>query len=466
MASDKIVPDGTLREFAIGQSTSVPNDLNTNFETLRNAINIVNTRVDALIDSFPDGVSTQEVGTGSGSGVLAYWDDLRVAANAVELPGYGAPVPTFFKNDGSGTAFGSSIIVSETDDQWGEIAYAASQDLPGDITISVWVRLDRFTASDQTIVRRASHFELVVEDGTTVVWDVNGADKLEVLSGIAIGQWTHIVGTYDATTEDQHLYINGILAASTLEAGSVTPADNSISVGARDNGSKVVGLGLIDSLAIFAAAWGAARVTTNYNNGAGETLTSGEADIVGLFQFDSDVTDDTGNSTMTWQSTADFDDGVVGGGGSRGVTLKGFPPGVRTSVSFEIQVPHGVKDDENFKPHVHFSTVEDGSTGDAIRWCLEYTAVNVGGVFGDTQILTADTIAAPSSGEVTAYAHHLSPFGTIPGGLRDSAMFVCTLYRDGAHVDDTFEGIACLLEFDMHAKFFQLGSVEEYPEID
>jgi hypothetical protein len=96
--------------------------------------------------------------------------------------------------------------------------------------------------------------------------------RLQAPSGaIAAGSTYHVVGTYDGTT--QRLYVNGAQVASTPLAGGITVNNNALYLGSW-GGTDEFFKGTLDEAAVYPSVLSAARVTSHYQAGIGESAGS------------------------------------------------------------------------------------------------------------------------------------------------------------------------------------------------
>lgn len=139
------------------------------------------------------------------------------------------------------------------------------------------------------------------------------------------------------------------------------------------------------------------------------------------------------------------------------VRLWEFSATATQELFFTCQLPHGFVKDE-LRPHVHFTTASTAATG-TVTWGLEYTVANVNDVFGAPA--AADEVDYTFDAN-RQYEHLLQPFTVIDASaLRDSAQFICRLYRKAA--TDTFAGTVFGIEFDIHYQSMYGGSINAIP---
>jgi hypothetical protein len=137
-----------------------------------------------------------------------------------------------------------------------------------------------------------------------------------------------------------------------------------------------------------------------------------------------------------------------------------FSASATNIVAVEVQMPHSWAQATPIRPHIHWRKKTQG-TGN-IMWQLTYEFVNRGTAFTDTpEPLTADTPAGTDDG--TALVHHLTSFGDVAmTGKTISCMGLITISRLGGHDDDTYAGVAQLLEFDIHYQIDAFGSIQQF----
>lgn len=140
-----------------------------------------------------------------------------------------------------------------------------------------------------------------------------------------------------------------------------------------------------------------------------------------------------------------------------------FSATVVNTIAFQVQMPHAWLQGSAIRPHVHWRKKTQG-TG-TVDWRFEYEFVNVGDTFTDS--LTSDekfTTSPITADDGTALIHLITPFTEIAmTGKRISTMALCKLSRIADDVtNDTYAGVAQLLEFDIHYQIDSYGSVHEY----
>lgn len=167
-------------------------------------------------------------------------------------------------------------------------------------------------------------------------------------------------------------------------------------------------------------------------------------------------------TTTKTQGNADPTFSVVknNGSGSRGAFVYWFSPSSLQEIFFVVQMPHKWEEGSDIYPHVHWiAPTNAGST--KVQWGLEYVWANVGEVYGNTTIVTSNTVEI--GGNADAYRHVITEFPSINGaGKTLSSMILCRLFRDAAAAADNYSGNAGLLQIDFHYKVDSDGSRQEY----
>lgn len=131
-------------------------------------------------------------------------------------------------------------------------------------------------------------------------------------------------------------------------------------------------------------------------------------------------------------------------------------------IFFNVQMPHGWKEGSLVYPHVHWVNKTAGTAGYVVRWGLEYTVSNIGGVFPASTTIYGTTIQG--GGDITAADSHLitsfDPIDMTGGEI--SRVLACRLFRNSSDAADTYTGTAGLLYIDWHVTMARPGSRYEF----
>jgi hypothetical protein len=153
------------------------------------------------------------------------------------------------------------------------------------------------------------------------------------------------------------------------------------------------------------------------------------------------------------------------GAGSTGVFVRWFDKALEEQLFFFAQMPHKYKLGTTIYPHVHWLPSVNGGAGTVVNWGLEYNFALIGGVFGNTTIISANA-HTPVEDPLVADKQYITPLSTISGtGLTSVSAMICgRIFRDatGALGTDDYDADAGLLEIDFHYEIDSPGSREVY----
>jgi lysophospholipase L1-like esterase/chitodextrinase len=151
------------------------------------------------------------------------------------------------------------------------------------ITVAAWVYRRADTQNWVSVVSRQQgdtyfeHFYLGFSAAGEYSWFVNTTNGYSALpaAGVApLGQWVHVVGTYDGSFV--RLYVNGVQRFATPHSGTIAPDTTGITVGASHNDAAHTPSeafpGSVDELRIYQGALSAAEVTSLYQATGGTPL--------------------------------------------------------------------------------------------------------------------------------------------------------------------------------------------------
>lgn len=100
-----------------------------------------------------------------------------------------------------------------------------SLDFAGAFTVAVWVRPERMPADFEVIASRSygsgtdSSYALAIDSMLRLRYDSQGGASLVGGTPLALGEWAHVVLTYDGA--DKRVFVNGVLDGSGPAAGPV-----------------------------------------------------------------------------------------------------------------------------------------------------------------------------------------------------------------------------------------------------
>ena len=206
----------------------------------------------------------------------------------------------------SGGKSGGGALQFDGDDDFIEVPYNASLNITSAITVEAWVKPN--TGYGQTFPRI-----LQKDDGKPIKWVLGAGSgafdtnlyinsvqrQFTAVSTIPANQWTHIMTTYDGTTNK--IYINGVLdIQDSSYPGTIDSATGSLYFG--DTGGGAGGGtrhydGSVDEVRIYNRALSAEEIRYHYNRGK----------PVGHWKLDE------GSGSTTYDSTENNSDGTLYG---------------------------------------------------------------------------------------------------------------------------------------------------------
>lgn len=152
-------------------------------------------------------------------------------------------------------------------------------DTTSDFSVSLWVRLDQldgydtFVGMDGTVL---SSFYLQKRDDERLSFATFSADSTATSACVATGQirprqgeWYHVVGTYDAATGDQRVYVDGVLSGKATCSSGVFGASGGLSVGRGlyDGVGSDPWAGSVDDLGLIARVLSPSEIVSLYRHG-------------------------------------------------------------------------------------------------------------------------------------------------------------------------------------------------------
>ena len=146
---------------------------------------------------------------------------------------------------------------------------------PASVTLSAWVMFFSASAGQAIMAKTlgggtSDSYILWLQNGSLngAVSDISGAGTaLSVPFSPALGQWYHLAFSFDETTKQQILYINGVAVAYDVSNVSIGYDSHSLFLGAdNDNGGMVLYLqGRIDEATIYNRALSGSEITSIYS---------------------------------------------------------------------------------------------------------------------------------------------------------------------------------------------------------
>jgi subtilisin len=245
-----------------GSATVSQGSCQTTGQTVSCALGVLEAGITAgLVSDRPTGFwrlgdpgTSSVAADASGNGLSGVYD-----------PGVSRGQPGAVSGD-TAAAFSGSVTVT--------VPAAASLDIRSAVSVEAWVRPS--AAQNGGIIEKTvdgwanSQYLLFLEGGVAKFRVRNAAGALQTIDGpaLALGTWSHVVGTFDGAT--MRIYVNGALAASTALAGPLAGGSGPVYIG-RLGQSLYPFQGTLDEVAVFPQALSAERVRAHYQGG-GVTL--------------------------------------------------------------------------------------------------------------------------------------------------------------------------------------------------
>jgi hypothetical protein len=148
-----------------------------------------------------------------------------------------------------------------------------------------------------------------------------------------------------------------------------------------------------------------------------------------------------------------------------GLFLYAFADGFVTEAFATAHLQHDYKLGTMIYPHFHWST-NSGALG-TVRWGFEYTWARRADSTGQLAFPATTTIYVEQAADGTPYKHYVaeSPDGAgIPADtIQPDTVILFRVFRDGAHVNDTFNDIAFGFTFDLHYQADRYATPSRFP---
>ena len=140
----------------------------------------------------------------------------------------------------------------------------------------------------------------------------------------------------------------------------------------------------------------------------------------------------------------------------KGGYVLAFAKNADNIVYFTALVPHSYKQGADIEFHIHTVHV-DGTAGDSI-WNFTHSWANAGVDFLAETTVSAVTVASPTN----ANKHERHEIAALAGtGKTIAGMLICSLQREGTHLDDDYDEDVFLVELDFHIPRDSIGSATE-----
>lgn len=169
----------------------------------------------------------------------------------------------------------------------------------------------------------------------------------------------------------------------------------------------------------------------------------------------------TGSNQPTWTKIKDD------GSGSTGVYGYAFSPTLLNELWVDFHLNHDYKVGTAFYPHIHWAptNTDTGTVRWGIEWSYAHRTGHTGGgptAFGTTTITYIEQ-AAPGVVNQHMVAEVAAPGITLTAAEPDMVI-LARVFRDAAHVNDTFTGSALGFFLDAHYQIDRHGTLNKAPD--
>jgi hypothetical protein len=144
---------------------------------------------------------------------------------------------------------------------------------PSEITIEVWKKWTMvsddwlITNQTSTVTDTTKGYFMRIDEPSfnfTVYFGIGSTSRPIVYNPIVLGEWTHVVATYDPITEGAKLYWNGVLVGTNIGTGAIDYTGvQGLTIGAANNLSRATP-GPVGPVRIYNRALSSSEVQQNY----------------------------------------------------------------------------------------------------------------------------------------------------------------------------------------------------------
>ncbi|MFW6436496.1 MAG: LamG-like jellyroll fold domain-containing protein [Halococcoides sp.] len=184
---------------------------------------------------------------------------------------------------GAEGVFGTESFNFDADDARIRVPDSANLSLRGSVTVSFWIKTSDLDSTENSqeqkmFVDKGSYasegFEFLdngnIEDPSMIYFRVFDGSNNEAgveRSAVNDGSWHHLVGTYDADTEEVAIYLDGAKQDSTTASGYVESSQN-LTIGASPGGDIDLTSGNMDEIQLHSRSLSDREVEQLYRYGA------------------------------------------------------------------------------------------------------------------------------------------------------------------------------------------------------
>jgi hypothetical protein len=286
---------GNTQQLRIGGRTSAPQYFNGIIDEVR-IWNTARTQAEIKANAY------NKILTNNASGLAAYYrmnegsgtTTINSSTNSTGINGTLVNSPTW---NASPVQFSKNALAFDGTDDIVSIPHNSSLDITTAITIEAWVYATKNTGV-QSVVGKSTHSNSNsfifprTNDGWSsaiIYFYIDGSWKNLSATYPSLNAWHHLAATYDGTTIK--LYINGILANSMAQTGTLSTNSNSLILGNQPGFTEYFG-GSLDELRIWNIARTQSEIQGNMNSELNPNTQTG---LVSYYTFNQGIP--TGTNT-------------------------------------------------------------------------------------------------------------------------------------------------------------------------
>jgi hypothetical protein len=220
----------------------------------------------------------------SGNGNDGIYSDVTLRNPSATALGWSVGLTNIYTSYGG---YSNGTYNSQSSSYVSAPAVGAAQSLGGSgndqFTLECWMRPQLFTADEAIYSVSDNIFGVQVLWGwfadpqdIHVVLQANTPAGVDFFSSaVGVGKWTHLAITYDQTSSELMVYVNGALLGTNIYTTANVVNFDPAQIGLESDGQNPPYYGLLDEFAIYTNVLSAARIHAHYL--AGVTLPAGPA---------------------------------------------------------------------------------------------------------------------------------------------------------------------------------------------
>ena len=217
-------------------------------------------------------------GTGELAGLIGWWKLDETSGRDVADSSGNGNIGKILSGEPRWQTSGGKIDGALLFDGKGDFVHLANEsnfDFTGEVTVTAWIKVNRFDKEWQTIVAKGdSAWRLqrnqntnALEFACTGLQIPNGSQYGGLYGNKAVndGKWHHVAGLYDG--EKMYIYIDGIVDVSQPASGAIATSDHPVFIGENVEMKGRLWNGLIDDVRVYNYALSEGQITALYNEG-------------------------------------------------------------------------------------------------------------------------------------------------------------------------------------------------------